>query len=71
MLFVHNAVGGIKQGLSEVWTVQVLMTYITSLHWQAYKSFSTRNEREEMSFQALSSSTGVGGKGLGVISIKS
>lgn len=65
MLFVRNAVGGIKQGLSEVRTVRVLMTYITSLHWQAYKSFSTRNERgEEVSFQALSS-TGVGAKGRG------
>lgn len=66
MLFVHNAVGGIKQGLSEVWTVQVLMAYVTSLHWQVYKSFSTHNERgEEVSFHALSSSAGVGGKGRG------
>lgn len=31
VLFVHSAGGGIKQGPSEVWTVQVLMTHMTSL----------------------------------------
>lgn len=39
MLFVPSAGGGIKESLSEVWTVQVLMTHMTSLHWQVYNSF--------------------------------
>lgn len=65
MLFVPSLGGGIKQGLSEVWTVQVLMTHTTSLHWQVYNSFSTHNEREEVSFRALIISTRVGEKGRG------
>lgn len=49
VLFVHSAGGGIKQGPSEVWTVQILMTHMASLHWQVYNSFS-HSEREEVSF---------------------
>lgn len=72
VLFVHSAGGGIKHGLSEGWTVQVLMTHdifaLASVQQFFYSQWKRRGVFLSIFYQHQS---GREGKGLGVISIKS